>query len=413
MSRCLESYRDNLDLFYVKYMFLDETRRRISGYRIEHVVKDEGIVRRAVEIVRSLTSGKTIDVRTDGGLDEVLAHYLALMIVSQLPRRAWKRFADRESKIFSKNLRSEVSKYACTEYIASDLGIKISSVIDVLGGASILNGRDPRGLLAKLFHVAISVWDYIKYCPKNDPYWKLINRYVVNGYVLMRYDDLIRLIENAVEMRVLRQIESMSDDIIVKNVVENIRQRLSELDEVFRAAARLVRGSETNAHVVQNGRYPPCIEAIINEIRSGGNPSHMARFTVAAFLLRVGVDYEKRPVEEVVEDVVNLFRSVSDFDERITRYQVEHVAGLRGGRKFYMPPSCSDLISLGLCPVNGGCKVKNPLAYYVRSSRRREKSRLDARTTEGSDGASGDGAERKREDEDGGRPSGSPQVERA
>ena len=75
-------------------------------------------------------------------------------------------------------------------------------------------------------------------------------------------------------------------------------------------------------------------------------------------------------MEEAVEEVVNLFRTVADFDERKTRYQVMHIAGLVGGRKFYMPPNCDELISLGLCPVNGACGVKNPLVAYARSLRK-------------------------------------------
>jgi len=72
-------------------------------------------------------------------------------------------------------------------------------------------------------------------------------------------------------------------------------------------------------------------------------------------------------MEDCVEDLVNLFKTVADFDEKKTRYQVEHIAGLRGGHKFYMPPSCQEMNSLGLCPTNLGCGVKNPLNYTVKA----------------------------------------------
>lgn len=106
-------------------------------------------------------------------------------------------------------------------------------------------------------------------------------------------------------------------------------------------------GSTVRVKVQITGSTPPCMDAIINEIKSGGNPSHQARFAVAAYTLRKCHDLEGKPIEDCVEEVVNLFRTVADFDEKKTRYQVEHIAGLRGGHKFYMPPSCQEMNSLG------------------------------------------------------------------
>jgi len=126
-------------------------------------------------------------------------------------------------------------------------------------------------------------------------------------------------------------------------------------------------GVTSKVKVQIRGLTPPCIESIINEVKSGGNPSHQARFALAAYMLRRCHDIEGKPMEDCVEDLVNLFKTVADFDEKKTRYQVEHIAGLRGGHKFYMPPSCQEMNSLGLCPTNLGCGVKNPLNYTVKA----------------------------------------------
>jgi len=34
-----------------------------------------------------------------------------------------------------------------------------------------------------------------------------------------------------------------------------------------------------------------------------------------------------------------------------------------------MPPSCQEMNSLGLCPTNLGCGVKNPLNYTIKALR--------------------------------------------
>lgn len=65
-------------------------------------------------------------------------------------------------------------------------------------------------------------------------------------------------------------------------------------------------------------------------------------------------------------DIVDLFRSSSDFNERMTRYQVEHIAGERGSGTKYIPPTCDTLRTHGLClGMNDTCKgVRHPLTYY-------------------------------------------------
>jgi DNA primase large subunit len=66
------------------------------------------------------------------------------------------------------------------------------------------------------------------------------------------------------------------------------------------------------------------------------------------------------------DKVVELFRSFSDFNERMTRYQVEHIAGEKGSRTRYIPPKCDTLKTHSVClNPDALCKrVHHPLAYY-------------------------------------------------
>ncbi|MDW8011110.1 MAG: hypothetical protein RMH84_05920, partial [Sulfolobales archaeon] len=51
----------------------------------------------------------------------------------------------------------------------------------------------------------------------------------------------------------------------------------------------------------------------------------------------------------------------------IARYQVEHLAGLRGSGKRYRTYSCEKMKSLGLCVAE--CSTRTPLQYYRRAVR--------------------------------------------
>jgi DNA primase large subunit len=66
------------------------------------------------------------------------------------------------------------------------------------------------------------------------------------------------------------------------------------------------------------------------------------------------------------EKIIDLFRASSDFNERMTRYQVEHIAGERGSRTKYKPPKCETLQTHGIC-INreDDCrKISHPTTYY-------------------------------------------------
>ncbi|HEY6238906.1 MAG TPA: hypothetical protein VIZ68_06970, partial [Thermoplasmata archaeon] len=72
---------------------------------------------------------------------------------------------------------------------------------------------------------------------------------------------------------------------------------------------------------------------------------------LAAFLHRVGAD---------AETIVDAYRGAPDFDESVTRYQVEHITTKDGGRG-YEPPECETLRSHGLCFRAGDPTAREPV----------------------------------------------------
>ncbi len=109
--------------------------------------------------------------------------------------------------------------------------------------------------------------------------------------------------------------------------------------------------------------HPPCIEVLINKINNGENVSHFGRFFLTTYLLVAGWDIDK---------IVELFSRMPDFKESIARYQVEHIAGLRGGRKKYSVPGCRLIATYGLCFKDENCKnLKSPVRYRKKDGKRR------------------------------------------
>jgi len=134
----------------------------------------------------------------------------------------------------------------------------------------------------------------------------------------------------------------------VRSVADELRPRLGEVISRLRREVAEVPAD-----------MPPCMKLIQQRIISGEDVSHFENFAIAAYLLNTG---------RSVEDVLTLFSHRSDFNERVARYQVEHIAGLRGSRTRYRPPSCGKMLSLGLCVEAGKhCPrdIRNPLDYRL------------------------------------------------
>jgi DNA primase large subunit len=85
----------------------------------------------------------------------------------------------------------------------------------------------------------------------------------------------------------------------------------------------------------------------------------MERFALTSFLVNIGMP---------VDQMVSFYTDVTDFDESMTRYQIEHIAGLKGNRKKYTPPTCNTLRTHRVCRnADRICeRINHPLSYYRR-----------------------------------------------
>jgi len=105
-------------------------------------------------------------------------------------------------------------------------------------------------------------------------------------------------------------------------------------------------------------RFSPCVSHLVSQIQANINLSHEARFFLASFLFRLGLDMPK---------VIAIFSQSPDFDASLARYQLEHIRGDISGTK-YTPPSCGTLKTNAICyKPDSLCRkewMTHPLTYY-------------------------------------------------
>jgi len=192
-----------------------------------------------------------------------------------------------------------------------------------------------------------------------DKKWKLVNRILVNGQVYLNQHDVARLLQEEVQSRIERRLEATE--------LPSFPEKITEMAERLIDLAKDRIGQEEMEgfpKTVSQSAFPPCIVALQEAVSKGHHLSHVGRFTLTSFLVSIGMPSEK---------VAELFKSFSDYNERLTRYQIEHIAGERGSRTRYTPPNCATLQTHGVC-VNsndGSCRgARNPLVYYKRKLKR-------------------------------------------
>jgi DNA primase large subunit len=186
-----------------------------------------------------------------------------------------------------------------------------------------------------------------------DKNWKLVNHLLVDGDVFLMKREVSRLLEEEVRKYIENRLDST-----IRSLPADLMERVNKLKEIAAEKEEQIRLDRMPDRIAMEA-FPPCIQGVYDKVSAARPVSHLGRFALTSFMLSIGMSSE---------DVFNFFRSVSDFNERMTRYQVEHIAGTRGSGTKYTPPNCATLRTNGVCVSRDPeCQgAVNPLICYKR-----------------------------------------------
>ena len=320
-----------------KYPFLNEAGEyvRQAGLSWEELGSPEyaNIVDRAVERVEGAASGGVYD-KLERYEIEVLTFLVALIIVKSaalepLLRKFALAEARRAEKFLTEDLKrqNELQKRSLFAKIFEDLfQLKIG-----------LAGADGR-----LYQVKVT--DYLSRSSHfHEQEWKLVNRLVSQGSVFLDADETVRLIRHELSVMIYSRVRGMN---------------LPVIPEAMRAKADLLRAKfapRFDYRPMTVTDFPPCVKHALEVMGRGENLPHSARVMLASYMLAVG-----KPIDEIVD----MFENAPDFNQKITRYQVEHLAGMKGSRTKYSVSSCEKLLNENLCFATEQCAgIINPLQF--------------------------------------------------
>ena len=255
-------------------------------------------------------------------LTEILSYPVAKIIVG-LTRDKFliKKYAGAEANSLRKSLFYE-SESTCRE-LAQDLGI----IVD---------------------NNSVVFTDYVNNIPQRDEY-RLVNSKLDKGRVYLTKSILTEVLSEQLKNQLEHQLsQRFRVPEFYQNYADELKREVSR-DKAFASTSSFGR--------VNTALFPPCMKAIINHVQSGSPVAHQPRFVLAAFLANVNM-----PTEQIMD----LFRSTPNFNEKKTKYYIEYTMGKRGSGIKYSPPGCEKMVLYGLC-VNKDAlcdRISHPLRYY-------------------------------------------------
>ena len=316
-----------------KYPFLQEAGdyiRRLQ-FDISELTKPENakVVQRAKERVLEAIKKAKVSKETANIEIEILSFPLALVFVR------------------AAGLEHLMSRYAFAEAMRVESFLEREKTSTVALIFYRVTGISPEFLYTKSFEFKIPVTEYLRRATYfHTPEWKLVNRIVDNGYVYVKKLELVRLIREEIKNLIHNRLHALSS-------FKTPQEFQPIIEELVKSSPTPIDAGEEIT--VTPDKYPPCLVRALELLQTGQNVPHYGRFLMATFLLSIG---------KSVNDIVQLYPKVPDFNEKITRYQVEHIAGLRGGRTRYKVPSCRTLATHNFCFRTQACgTIINPLQF--------------------------------------------------
>jgi DNA primase large subunit len=331
-----------------KYPMIPEVLKFLSGIKMSQI-SEEVAGRAFKKIAESIEYGEVKSV-TENYYIEILSYPTCVMILTIVGNN-WlqRRWALAEAIRLEKQL--DIEDDVTFDFVASKLGFEKVDVDSV---------EHP---LLREYGYRLPVTRYLRVIGDllRDVRWKLVNQLVHRGHVYIKTRaEVSRMVREIMKNLLIQKFQKVSPKDVPKDMPQYFWETVEEVKKL------LAEKAPKHMVVQVRGDIPPCIAQIISKIRAGEDVSHVENFTVAAYMVNSGYS---------IEEVLEVFKDRADYDEKIARYQVEHIAGIRGSRTKYKPPGCSRMKSYGLCLENGSrCPrhIKNPLSYRVEKTQIRE-----------------------------------------
>ncbi len=327
---------------HARYPFFHAAREAVEAADVDFptvVARNDAVVERGLERVERALDTRTVGEPHRRPRVELLSYPVARVLVSLVDEHVLTRkYARAEAHTAHERLRAD---------LAEDDALRSTSR-DPLTVEALLREFDLDDIRGTAEGYRADVGTYLSLAADlREDEWRLVNRDLQEGAVPLTGDELLVLVRQAVRRRVgaalpLAVPAAIAD--ALEDETDHLRDLLADLD--------LTRDIDT----VVPDLFPPCMRALLDDVRKGEHLEHHSRFAIASFLTTIGMS---------TDEIVELFQVNPGFGEEVTRYQVDHIRGDTSPTE-YSPPSCATMQSYGDCVnMDDRCEtISHPLGYY-------------------------------------------------
>ncbi len=172
--------------------------------------------------------------------------------------------------------------------------------------------------------------------------FKLVNQDVKKGIVSIRKRQFVLLLRYKLENLLLDKINKMKS---IDGIEISDFDKYIELDKKYTPPIL--------NKTVNSGLQPPCIKFLFSKIDNEHHLTHNERLLISTYMFSKGYN-----IEWLVD---NIFRKLSDWNERITRYQLNYI-------KEHKIMNCDKIENQGMCKksedrLNKCGFIKNPFQF--------------------------------------------------
>ncbi len=326
-----------------KYPFLAEAGKYLKdkGFTLDQFGTDPDlmpIIEKAYHRIEKASTGKIYHSELENleQLDVEVFSFLIAVVLLKLSgmNTLIKRFSLAEARRAEKFLEKDLADFS--DKTKEQLAVRI---IKDLFSVNVQKHKE--------FFV-IPVSDYLKHAVYfHEKEWKLVNRRIENGKVFLTSHESVRLIRKELDSYINSKIQEVSTPSMIDALKKPV-EKLRLLSKKF------------SVPTIVSTEYPPCIKHAIDELNKGENLSHSGRFMLGTYLLSIG---------QTVSQIAPLFKNAPDYNEKVTLYQLNHLAGNSGSGTEYKCPSCEKVKSKDLCFATSDCDgIINPLQFKKKTT---------------------------------------------
>jgi DNA primase large subunit len=204
--------------------------------------------------------------------------------------------------------------------------------------------------------------DYLRAAPTRYKEWKMVNRDMENGLIVISKKGLARIIMEKLRLKINEELDLLKCNKLISKTFSKDISKFQNYVNAYRKKIEVAPIGKLNIE-----KLPPCLKNILKSIQAGENVAHMGRFALVAFLSSLKLS---------TNEILKLFSTAPDFEEDKTRYQVEHITG-KSSSTSYKSPACDKMRTYGICPADQMdeiCKrINHPLSYYNKRWREEKK----------------------------------------